>query len=199
MFTLFKKKLLTFIKNRNKNIENDDKSKRICYDMGVKSISTETSTKEARSMVSAIALSNTILKRAFEEKVAVFPMKLQKLVYFIFRDYYQKHDKLLLSEAFLTWKYGPVLRSVYDEFKSFHANKITRFAKDANGIVYVIDENIAPDISSIINAVWSKYKEYDGISLSQLTHEKGTAWQIACESDKPCLNVTDIKNEELRH
>ncbi len=79
------------------------------------------------------AVCNTILKKSFIQGITVTPMKLQKLLYFVYRDYLQKYDRDLFSESFETWAYGPVLPSVYDEFKSFKASRITKFAKNADG------------------------------------------------------------------
>ena len=146
-------------------------------------------------MVSAIALANTILKRAFQEKISVTPMKLQKLIYFVYRKFLQDYGKPILSDNFLVWQYGPVLQSVYDEFKSFRANIITRFAKDANNNVYVVNESLNKELSSVITDVWDKYKQYSGIYLSELTHRQGTAWRKARERNDEILLLEDIKNE----
>ncbi len=148
-------------------------------------------------MVSAVALANTILKKAFEEDVSVTPMKLQKLIYFVYRQCLQKYDIKILSDNFLVWQYGPVLQSVYDEFKSFRANKITRFAKDARNNVYVINESANAQLSNAINDVWNKYKYYDGVYLSSLTHQPGTAWKKAYDQCRDTLLVEDIKNENI--
>ena len=146
-------------------------------------------------MVSAIALANTILKRAFKENIPVTPMKLQKLIYFVYRQFLQDYGKQILSDNFLVWQYGPVLQSVYDEFKSFRANQITRFAKDAKNNVYIVNESINKELSSVITDVWDKYKQYSGIYLSELTHRPGSAWRKARERNDEILSIEDLKNE----
>lgn len=150
-----------------------------------------------KRMVSVQALCNTIIKRSFDEKISVSPMKLQKLIYFIYRDYLIKTNRPLFAESFQAWKYGPVLESVYDEFKSFKSNRITRFAKTANGDVYVINEISEPELCSVINEVWNRYKNYDGITLSRITHQKGGAWRKAFENCLPILNIDDIKEDNV--
>lgn len=147
-------------------------------------------------MASVQAISNTILKRAFEDdNEPVTPMKLQKLMYFVYREYLQRYGQRLFGENFQTWKYGPVLSSVYDEFKSFGSRPIDRFGRDAKGDVYVINERKRPDIIDTINTVWDKYKKYDGVELSQKTHKIGTAWYKAYISNSPYLADTDIRND----
>lgn len=146
-------------------------------------------------MISVQALSNTILKKSFDENIPVSPMKLQKLIYFIYRDYLQNTGSPLFTEEFQTWQYGPVLRSVYDEFKSFKAKPITQFAKTANNEVYIINEAADQHVRESINRIWNRYKFKDGISLSQLTHMVGSAWRKAFEEDSPILKFEDIKND----
>lgn len=150
-----------------------------------------------KRMVSVQALCNTIIKKSFDENIPVSPMKLQKLLYFIYRDYLKETNSVLFAEDFQAWKYGPVLESVYDEFKTFRSNRITRFAKTANGEVYVINETLEPILCSVINSVWNKYKGYDGIALSQVTHEEGGAWRKAFLKGSASLNIEDIKEDNV--
>lgn len=146
-------------------------------------------------MIAVQALANTILMKSFTESVDVSPMKIQKLIYFVFRDFLQKHGKKLFSEEFETWKYGPVLPSVYYEFNSFGPRPITKFSRDAQGNVTIIDKDKAPQIIEVIDDVWRRYKNYNGIELSKMTHEKGTAWYKAFMKDLPTLDIEDIANE----
>lgn len=148
-------------------------------------------------MISVQALCNTILKKSFDENIPVSPMKLQKLIYFIYRDYLQRTDTPLFTEEFQTWQYGPVLRSVYDEFKTFRANRITRFAKTANDEVYIINETVDPNLCASINNTWNSYKYQDGIALSQITHREGSAWRRAFESGRQTLQDIDIRSDHV--
>lgn len=148
-------------------------------------------------MISVQALSNTILKKSFDENIPVSPMKLQKLIYFIYRDYLQRTGDSLFTEEFETWQYGPVLRSVYDEFKTFRANRITRFAKTANDEVFIINETADPNLRASINNTWDRYKHHDGIALSQITHREGSAWRRAYESGKQTLQDVDIRSDHV--
>ena len=81
----------------------------------------------------ATNLCNNILVRGKEENISITPMKLQKLMYFVCRDYVQATGESPIAEPFEVWKYGPVLPSVYGEFRTFGSKPITEFAKDAMG------------------------------------------------------------------
>ena len=65
-------------------------------------------------MVIAIHVGNSILMRAFIENIDITPMKLQKLIYFTYQMYLKETDIPLFDERFETWKYGPVISSVYN-------------------------------------------------------------------------------------
>lgn len=145
-------------------------------------------------MITVQALANTVLKKAFEESINITPMKLQKLLYFIYRDYLQNTNNPLFKEDFLVWKYGPVLSSVYYEFNSFGANPINRFARDAKGKVFWAN-NSDKQLTKSINTVWNKYKGLSGIELSQITHKPGSAWYKAYQQRNTTLKDEDIKND----
>lgn len=70
-------------------------------------------------MLSTQIIANTILMLAFEEKISVTPMKLHRLIYFIYKDFLKTTETKLFNEKFETWKYGPVLLSIYYEFGGF--------------------------------------------------------------------------------
>jgi hypothetical protein len=149
-------------------------------------------------MISLQALCNTLLKRSFDENISISPMKLQKLLYFIYRDYYQETGKPLFAEDFEAWQYGPVLRSVYDEFKTYGASRIDSFSKTANGDVYVINERTNSNLKDIIDSVWNKYKNLNGIELSEITHKAGGAWRKAYLGHEITLSDEDIKNDHVQ-
>ena len=55
--------------------------------------------KRVLYMVSSQVVANTILRSAFKEKVSISPMKLQKLMYFFFKEYAQKTGEKIFSKA----------------------------------------------------------------------------------------------------
>lgn len=143
----------------------------------------------------ATNLCNNILWRGNEENIAITPMKLQKLMYFVCRDYVHTTGQSPISEQFEVWKYGPVLPSVYGEFKSFGARPITEFAKDAMGCARKVSESKNPILSEVIDIVWAKYKRYTGAELSALTHEKGSGWYTAYMDDREKISLEDMEND----
>lgn len=147
-------------------------------------------------MVSAISVGNTILKKAFAEDIDITPMKLQKLTYMVYKEYLKRTGMPLFNERFEVWKYGPVLRSIYDAFKYRKANAIKSYAADSKGGIYIVNEDSSIQFRQALECVWNKYKNYDGLVLSQMTHKDGTAWYNAAISKNPFLTDKDIRSEE---
>nr|DAM47976.1 MAG TPA: hypothetical protein [Caudoviricetes sp.] len=147
-------------------------------------------------MLNTQTVANTFILLGFEENIKISPMKLQKLTYFLYKEYLQSTGLPLFSEPFEKWQYGPVLPSLYYEFNSFGANPITRFARNAKGQAEIIDLEFSNNLSNAVKKVWKIYKNYSAIELSALTHQKDTAWD---KTENIKLSDEDIKNErELR-
>lgn len=143
--------------------------------------------------ISAVVLCNNVLMRAFHENVPVSPMKLQKLLYFISCEYLKRTKEELLSEAFSVWQYGPVLPTVYNEFKSFSSFSITEYAKDAAGESYALDEDTAPNLKLIIDLIWQTFRNFTGVELSEITHRDGSGWSRAYEAGRKKISTDDME------
>ena len=128
----------------------------------------------------------------FGEYIGISPMKLQKMTYFLYKEYLQSTNIPLFREPFEKWKYGPVLPSLYYKFSPFGTSPITRFARNAKGQVEIIDLSHKTPLTDAVRKVWKIYKNYSAAELSTLTHTAGAAWDKA-ENYK--LSDKDIKNE----
>lgn len=148
--------------------------------------------------ITASVLANNILSRAFAQSSPVSPMKLQKLLYFIYRDYLQRKEVPLFSERFEVWKYGPVLPNVYQEFKQYGSNHIASYSKDSSGDAYLVKEEPRNTLTEIIDENWNAYKNVNGIYLSQITHRPNSAWYKAFQNGILFLDDEDIRNDQER-
>ena len=115
------------------------------------------------------------------------------MIYFLYKEYLKRTNEELFSERFETWKYGPVLPSVYFEFSSFGKETITRFARDSQNNVMLVEESGI--FKEVLDTVWSKYKDFSGQTLSEMTHKPDSAWTKACNKRSYFLTIEDIKNE----
>lgn len=147
--------------------------------------------------VDPLVTSNNFLELAKRENITVTPMKLQKLLYFLYREYLRKTGEGLFADRFEAWKYGPVLAEVYSEFSHYRDKNISEYYKDSAGKSFKVNEETNPEFASALYCVWNKYKYYSGIDLSKITHLPGTAWRKAWESDKQFLSDNEICAEEV--
>ena len=145
-------------------------------------------------MSAPLFLSNNFIMKALQEEISLSPMKLQKLIYFTYRDYLQATGESLFSEPISAWKFGPVVESVYNHFKPFGASSIDKFYKDSAGEVSVLSERAEP-FGGVIRAVWERYRHMTGIALSGITHKEGSAWYMAWTGGSAHLRDEDIKND----
>ena len=91
-------------------------------------------------LITAVCVANNFLKRGKAENIEITPLKLQKLIYFLYADYLKRSNDELFSERFETWTLGPVVPSVYDEFRSYGKKPIATYASDSLGNSYIVTE-----------------------------------------------------------
>lgn len=145
-------------------------------------------------MYNPVYVSNNFLSRSFQEESPITSMKIQKMLYFLHRDYLKETGLPLFAERFLTWKYGPVLESVYYTYKKFGSRGITTYG----GIpAYSVNEDVDLILKKLIDDIWVKCLPHDGIYLSKLTHKPESAWYKAWVKQYPFLLDEDIKNDSI--
>ena len=147
-------------------------------------------------MIKCLDVANTVLSKAFSENKDMTPMKLQKIIYFIYKKYLKDTGEPLFSERFEAWRYGPVLTSVYEEFKSYGSNHIKEYYISNDGHAWAVNTDSNEDFANAFDFVWDRYAEFDGIYLSSLTHEKETAWFHAIADESVFLEDKHIEAED---
>ena len=91
------------------------------------------------------------------------PLKLQKLLYFAQGFSYAFYDKELFNDDFEAWVHGPVIPSIYHEYKSYEYNPI-----DLN---YNLKE-FSDDVIDLLEYVKKNYAKYDAKYLEEITHKE---------------------------
>jgi uncharacterized phage-associated protein len=124
-------------------------------------------------MYKAKAIANYFLTKSFETGIPLSPMKLIKLVYLAHGWNLGLSSKPLITDSVQAWKYGPVIRSLYREFKEYGNSTITELATE-DGNIPIVPEN-APEIL-LLNKIWESYSPLSATQLSSLTHEKDSPW-----------------------
>lgn len=142
---------------------------------------------------SAIAVANAFIEKAKKHKISdLTPMKLQKLVFFAHAWALASSNKPLIKDKILAWKYGPVIESIYHEFKRYGSNNITtpgtEFLWDDDPHSVVKAKYVATTVPEsddyanvIIDLILDVYGDKSAIYLSNLTHKQGSAWEVTRE------------------
>ena len=155
---------------------------------------------------SAKAIANYFLehRKKFKRKGPITQMKLHKLVYFSHGWYLALTGKPLIDETLQAWDYGPVVPSLYQEFKHFRNKNITEVAMDLEPIkgskFSVFVPAVAPDdqyTCELLDRVIKVYGKFTASQLSAMTHEPYSPWSEA-RKENPGVNFVGITNESLR-
>lgn len=124
---------------------------------------------------SAMQIANAFIQRARNGQIAdLTPMKLQKLMFLAQSWYLKNYEARLIDDTFYRWDYGPVIPSVYYEFKSNGGAPITEFARDFRGEPILLPLHHSDE--NFLDEIIQDYGQYSGWELSNLTHQRGTAW-----------------------
>jgi uncharacterized phage-associated protein len=125
----------------------------------------------------AKSLANYFLDIANENRQSIDPMKLQKLVYYACGWYAGHTGEPLIDEAIEAWPYGPVIPSLYHEFKRFGAGVIVAKATEFDGMQFrQVAPPAEPHIRQFLSNIWTSYGGYTGTQLSEFTHATDGPW-----------------------
>jgi uncharacterized phage-associated protein len=125
-------------------------------------------------------VANFFLDKAEVADLALTPMKLIKLVYIGYGWYLALIGQKLFNENIEAWQHGPVIPSIYDEFKRFGSGRIKSKATAYDlETMELTEPNIPHDDSTanlILDKVWAAYQQFSAWALRDKTHELGTPW-----------------------
>lgn len=148
------------------------------------------------------AIANCFLNRGFRDKISIDPLKIQKLIFYANGYYLALKGTPLINESFEAWPKGPVVSSLYREFKDFGFSPITRLAEELD---WDFAENVPvpiPDgdkaLEKVIDFVWISYSKHPSSVLSAMTHQDGGPWDRANKDNVHRLRGYDIKTEYIK-
>lgn len=130
-----------------------------------------------------IALSN-------ETQSLITNMKLQKLVYYAQAWNLGLNGDSLFDEEFEAWVHGPVLPTLYNEYRKFGWKPILR--EDlVEGSLEAIKASFSQPINSLLDDVAGEYFGMTAYALEKLTHQE-EPWlnaRIGLNEDQPSNNI----------
>ena len=136
---------------------------------------------------SAKAVANYFLDLSRRAGKTLDPMQTQKLVYYAHGWHLAITDAPLIDENVEVWRWGPVIPSLYHEFKGFGNGPISghahRARMEAGKLLLSTPrvEDTAEDdsivlVKAVLNRIWEVYGDFTGLQLSTMTHAPGTPW-----------------------
>ena len=123
---------------------------------------------------SSVAVARYLLDRASKAGRPLSPMKLVKLVYIAHGWMLGLYGRPLIREDVEAWKYGPVIRELYHEVKSFRDHPVPPAALAPGEGEPDFDEHE----KSVMDQTFDIYGIRTAIQLSQMTHSPGTPWDF---------------------
>lgn len=111
-------------------------------------------------------------------------LKIQKLMFFAYIDFFKENKEELFPDDFEAWVYGPVLPRLYKDY-----NKIL-LENDFDNVNLKIEKN--EKIWKILENIILKYGHINPFALVELTHQHA-AWEKAREG----LNKFQNSNKKI--
>ena len=125
------------------------------------------------------AVANLLLDLADELGLSLTHMALHKVAFFAHGWRLAESGGPLIRQQFEAWDYGPVLRPVYDAFKSAGRTKITARAHGFDPVErtpFLVTADFSSGDQGFLRAVLAAYGRYSAPQLSDMTHRAGSAW-----------------------
>jgi len=133
----------------------------------------------------AKAIANYFLELASVGDEGLEHMKLQKLVYLAHGWNLALRDARLFDNEIQAWEFGPVIPTLYHEFKDWGRSPILERASeydDRSGSTVELRVDDYPGDNdftrALLDRIWDVFGSYTAIQLSNMSHAPGTPWGI---------------------
>lgn len=126
-----------------------------------------------------------LAKVEVEDGELISNLKLQKLLYYAQGNHLALHGEILFPEPIEAWNHGPVVPSVYHEYKHYGASNIP-CPEDFDATQY------GEDVQDFLDEVYSVYGQFSAWKLRQMTHEE-PPWKEAFENGRTRISPDAMK------
>ena len=144
----------------------------------------------ASTEISALDVAKYLIGLAQRDGNPITNLRLQKLLYYAWGYYWNSFKQYLFKDDIEAWKYGPVVKDVYDEYKIFDGGDI------------IIDDNVIEENKTKFNqqqqdffsAFYNLMKKYDTWALVDASH-KEKPWKETYNNGKQVISYDLMKEE----
>lgn len=128
---------------------------------------------------SAIDIAKYTVSYCFKEKHPISNLKLQKMLYYLWIEYYKITKDSLFIDDICAWQLGPVVPEAYYEFCAYAGRPITR----------IFDISLEGKDRVYINDIIEKYLPIAASTLVNKTHAEGMPWDLIYRNGLGARNV----------
>lgn len=122
-------------------------------------------------MYKALDLASYIVAKCAKDGYPITHLQLQKILYFLQAYFLVNLNKPAFSDEIEAWKYGPVIRCVYNEYSCYGYSKIYE-AFDCK-LKFEQDED-----KEVADYAIEKLRKYSASDLVEKTHKTGSPWDL---------------------
>lgn len=114
-------------------------------------------------------IANYIITKCENDGIPISNLQLQKILYYIQRDYARTTGNQLFSDRIEAWQFGPVIPDVYYTYAVFGGTPILSSSDSTC-------DSISPSIAKIIDPIIEDKRNLNPWTLVEDTHKSGGAW-----------------------
>ena len=140
-----------------------------------------------KKTVDVLEVAKYILFRMAEKGKTLNHLKLQKLLYYVQAWHLVYADEPLFDEEFEAWLHGPVIRKVWNYYKTFSIMLDTLPYEET-------EINITEDQRELIDDVLDEYGDKSGYYLECLTHSEKPWQEARKQGENTVIDKESIKN-----
>lgn len=117
----------------------------------------------------ALAVAEYIISECNNEGNSISNLRLQKILYFIQREFLQKQNRPFFADEIEAWKFGPVVPAVYWQYCAYGNMDIRIFNKESF--------QCSGDEKQMVDSILKKRGTQNVWELVDESHKKGGAWE----------------------
>ncbi len=136
-------------------------------------------------MYSAEDVARYVIDYSWSKHVPVSNLRLQKILYFVQAEFLVEKDRPCFDDVICAWTFGPVVPSVYYEYKVFGSASIPADGIDRKDYCFNSSDR------ELINGIVDECNNYSTAQLVEITHHQ-RPWITAV--DNPVDSVIYPKN-----
>ena len=137
----------------------------------------------------ALTISRYIIDFSDRENFNISNLKLQKLLYFVQCHFLMQKNDICFKDNIEAWNLGPVIPSVYREYKKFGAGNIPSSYVHEK----IKDDYIEFSDKELISDVVVRLSEYSAMDLVDITHRQAPWKDVYVQHENNEITIDSIR------